>query len=286
MSGFRWRSLGVLAAVYPSLGVAEPQPPDSGFVAVPSLERTSARARMTLGSSTLLAGESAEPVAIVSVRVAFRVTPWASITAGVIGEADDFGFWTDSSPRALHSATVGAPFVAAVARYDVRDDRSILVRAIAALSVKKERDSSLGVASSVLAHDPTITWAAAHAGTVQVALAGTDGGIRWTGAVAAVGLITDGMTIRPRSHVLLRADAGAEGWLHRCWSWEVEVGAISDTLDEDTDEGTDLVPVWNVGLRHHRGPLWLGFSSAGGWIGGARRSVLGPSVTFEIGGSL
>jgi hypothetical protein len=89
-----------------------------------------------------------------------------------------------------------------------------------------------------------------------------------------------------RHQTLLRVDGAMQGQIDPCWTWQLEIGALSDVIDEEYDEGTDVVPLASASIHHHRGSTAIGASLTGGYMGGERSSMIGPSVLLDWRGEL
>lgn len=135
---------------------------------------------------------------------------------------------------------------------------------------------------SLLAHDPLVAWSAAHSLALQAAVHG-DAEVQWGVAASIIEIVP---TELARHQTLLRIDAAVGGRLSPCWTWAAELGASSDVLDEEADEGTDIAPLWTAGVHHHRGDYAVGFTTTGGWVGGSRDDLVGPSVFIDMRGPL
>jgi hypothetical protein len=88
------------------------------------------------------------------------------------------------------------------------------------------------------------------------------------------------------NQTLIRADVAVGGEIDEHWTWSIELGVSSDIVDEEEPEGTDFVPLWNLGAHRHWSSHSIGVATAGGWIGGTKRDVLGPSVLVDMRGEL
>jgi hypothetical protein len=165
----------------------------------------------------------------------------------------------------------------------INDSLGVAVRGIASPALTDAvTHMPPNVSSSLLAHDPLVAWSGGHSLTLQAALHG-DAGVRWGIAASVVEVMP---SLLPRHQTLVRADAALAGPLGPCWTWAVEIGATSDALDEEYDEGTDLVPLWTIAAHHHRGAYSFGVATTGGWVAGTRRDVLGPSAFIDMRGPL
>lgn len=163
------------------------------------------------------------------------------------------------------------------------ESRRFALRGIASPAIVDNLTAmSTNSASSMLAHDPLVAWSAAHTLALQAAVHG-GAIVQWGIAASIIELIPSEL---PRHQTLVRIDAALGGPFAGCWTWAVEVGASSDVLDEESDEGTDLVPLWTAGVHHHRGDISIGAVTTGGWVGGTRSELLGPSVFLQLRGPL
>lgn len=203
-----------------------------------------------------------------TVRGQLRVAPSVQLELGLTGEfADDF--------------TMAGPLLAATWTRPLGSLR-VAVRGAFAVAVPDELDMD-STASSLLVHDPLVAWAGAHTATLQGSLQGELDTMRWAVGAGVVRMMPREIA---RDLTLARIDAGFSGRFARRWTWVIEAGLLSDVLDEEFDEGTNVVPMWSAGVHRHFRAASIGVVTTGAWVGGSRDDMLGPSFLIDLRGPL
>jgi hypothetical protein len=266
-----------MLVVIAAAGSARGDTPQPRWIAVPSfVPSTHAVVRFGIGEAEAAGhrydSEPRSMIAVISmVRIGVRVAPQIELS---LTASEDF------SERGMYLA---APALAATWA-TARDGTYFAVRGAAAVAVERMADRPPGnLASSLLAHDPLVASAQAYTALLQGAAAFPTGPVRSSVAV----MVSDArIQDETRHQSLLRVDGALQGQLDRCWTWELELGLVSDLIDEEYDEGTDVVPLWSASIHHHRGTTAIGASLTGGYVGGERGSMIGPSALIDWRGDL
>jgi hypothetical protein len=240
-----------------------------------STSSTGAAVRVGVGLAdrALVVERSSTTIMMLS-RVHVCVLPQLQLELSLGAELGDYG-------DAL--VVLASPALAATWLTPLDDSRRLAIRGIVSPAIADRAGTMpTNVSSSLLAHDPLVAWSAGHSASLQISLQG-DASVRWGIAASVVHLVP---TELPGQQTLVRVDAALAGPIAPRWTWAVEVGVTSDVLDEDYDEGTDVVPLWTAGAYHHRGEHAFGIVTTGGWVGGTRDDLLGPSILFDLRGPL